>query len=328
MVDAQAFITMRRPEWDRLRDLSERARRLGPDEIDELIDRYHAASADLSVARSQLRDPDLLSALTALVGAANGAIYGAPTSGRRAFTSFFARTFPGAVWAHRWKIALAGAMFVIPALCFGTWIANSDAALEATADETTRAAYVETDFEDYYSSEPAAQFSTEVFINNVQVAFLAFALGITLGLGTTYVLIFNGAGIGLAGGLFHAADRAGVFWGLILPHGLLEISAILVAGGAGLALGWSIVVPGDRTRGAALADEGQRAAAIVLGLIPVFAVAALIEGLVTPSPLSTTARIAVGVLACAGFWIWVLALGRSTAMLGGTGRFNDVLASR
>jgi len=326
LVDTRHFIETRRPEWDRLRDLTERARQLEPREVDELIDRYHAASSDLSAARTHHRDRQLINALTTLVGAANGVIYGTKSSARRAFVGFFAVVFPAAVWAHRWRIALAAALFVLPALVFGVWISNSDAALEATADETTRAAYVEVDFEEYYSSEPAEQFSTEVFINNVRVAFLAFALGITLGLGTAAVLLANGAFLGLAAGLFHASDAAPQFWGLIMPHGLLEISAIVVAGGAGFALGWAVVSPGDQTRFAALAEEGQRSAAIVLGLIPVFGVAALIEGFVTPSPLSTPIRVAIGVIAFAAFWTWTLLWGRNAAAAGATGRFTDVLA--
>lgn len=287
-----------------------------------MVDLYHRASADLSVARTHLRDPQLIDGLTSLVGAANGSIYGSSESVRRSLGSFFSTVFPAAVFSHRWRIALAAALFAIPAVVFGIWISNSDAALEATADPTVRAAYVETDFEDYYSSEPAEQFSTEVFINNVQVAFLAFALGITFGLGTAWVLLMNGALLGFAGGLFHAADAAPRFWGLILPHGLLEISAIVVAGGAGFALGMALVRPGDRSRGAAAAAEGQRSAAIVLGLIPVFGVAALIEGFVTPSPLSTEFRVAIGVLAFAAFWAWVLIWGRNAVARGATGHLG------
>ena len=315
------FVRSRLPAWERLRELVDRRPRTAA-EVDELIDLYHQASTDLSSARTNLRDPDVIAALTTLVGSANGRIYGSSGSVRRSIGGFFGEVFPAAVYSHRWRIAFATALFLLPALVFGVWITNSDAALEATADPVTRAAYVETDFEEYYSSEPAEQFSTEVFVNNVQVAFLAFALGITFGLGTAYVLLINGALLGFAGGLFHAADAAPRFWGLILPHGLLEISAIVVAGGAGLALGMAIVSPGDRSRGAAAAAEGQRAATVVLGLVPVFGVAAVIEAFVTPSPLSTAARVAIGVLAFVAFWIYTLLWGRAAALRGVTGHLT------
>ncbi|MCP3939214.1 MAG: stage II sporulation protein M [Actinomycetia bacterium] len=329
-MDVASFVEQHRPQWDRLEELSRRAgtrnSQLAGTEVDELIELYHRTSADLSELRTHLPDPMLIGSLTELVGLANGAIYGSRTSAIRALRSFLSVTLPAAVWAHRYRILLSAIVLIAPALAFGTWIANSDAALQASAPSYVREALVEEEFEDYYSSAPAGQFSTEVFINNVQVAFLAFALGITLGLGSLWVLAFNGANVGVVAGMMHAAGSGSLFWGLILPHGLLEISAIVVAGGAGLGLGWSIISPGDRTRAQSLADEGQRAAVIVLGLIPVFGVAALIEAFVTPSPLSTTARVLIGIAAFVAFWTWVLPWGRAAATIGASGRFGDVLA--
>ena len=128
------------------------------------------------------------------------------------------------------------------------------------------------DFEDYYSSAPAAAFASQVFTNNVRVAIFAFAGGIAFCLLTAGILLFNGAQVGLAAGLFAAVGQSPKFWGLILPHGLLELTAVCVAGGAGLRLGWTLIDPGDRPRATALVEEGRRAMAIVLGLVVVFAV--------------------------------------------------------
>ena len=330
-VDIGKFVELRKPRWDRLEVLASRAAsrnsRLQPNEIDELVQLYHLTSADLSELRTHLPDPLLIGSLTELVGMANGAIYGSRSSAIRGFRQFFAVTFPSAIWAHRHRILLALFITFGPALAFGLWLANSDAALQASAPAYVREAYVEEEFEDYYSSDPAGQFSTEVFFNNVQVAFFAFALGLTLGIGTLWILAYNGANLGLAAGLMHASGSGTLFWGLILPHGLLELTAIVVAGGAGLGLGWSIIAPGDRSRSQALATEGQRTAVVVLGLIPVFGLAALIEGFVTPSPLSTLVRVLIGVLAFVAFWLWTIPAGRAGAARGATGRFNDVLAS-
>jgi hypothetical protein len=96
-----------------------------------------------------------------------------------------------------------------------------------------------------------------------------------------------------------------------------------VAGGAGLAIGWAIVAPGDRPRSVALAEEGRRAAAIVLGLILAFVVAGTIEGFVTPSSLPTAARVGVGVAAGTAFWTYVITLGRRAAALGYTGAIGE-----
>ena len=323
------LITTHRPDWDRLNTLARRASgrvsRLSGEEIDELTSLYLLTSSHLSWLRTHHPDLQLVTSLTATVGLANGAIYGSRRGAVKSLKGFFATSFPAALWYHRGRIAIAAVVLIGSALSVGTWLANSDAAIEASADEVTRQAYLESDFESYYSSAPAEQFSTQVFFNNIQVAFWAFASGITLGLGTLVILVINGAAGGLAAGLFHHAGQGRVFWGLILPHGLLEISAIVVAGGAGLGLGWSIVAPGDRTRSDSVAEEGQRAVTIVLGLIPAFGVAAIIEAFVTPSGLSTTARIAIGAMAASAFWVWVLVYGREAASRGHTGQLNETI---
>ncbi|MFN3215025.1 MAG: stage II sporulation protein M [Acidimicrobiales bacterium] len=162
-----------------------------------------------------------------------------------------------------------------------------------------------------------------MLINNIQVSFIAFAAGIFACIGTAAVLIFNGVNIGLAGGLFHSIGEPAKFWGLILPHGLLELSAVVVAGAAGLRMGWSIIAPGDRTRMAALADEGRRSVVIALGLVLAFVVAGLIEGFVTPSGLPTALRIAIGALALAVPVVAVVTRGRAGAAAGWTGQLGE-----
>ena len=128
--------------------------------------------------------------------------------------------------------------------------------------------------------------------------------------GGVALLVSNGVNVGVAGGLFVAEGEGAKFFGLILPHGLLELTAVAVAAGAGLQMGWALLAPGDRTRAAALAEEGRRSVVLVLGTILAFVVAGLVEGFVTPAPIPTPLRVAVGVLAWAGFLLWVLGLGR------------------
>jgi uncharacterized membrane protein SpoIIM required for sporulation len=179
-------------------------------------------------------------------------------------------------------------------------------------------------FEEYYTSAPAAQFASQVFTNNAQVGFLAFALGpLTLGAGTGAVIVFNAANLGVAAGLFAAAGEQPKFWGLILPHGLLELTAVFVAGGAGLRMGWTIVAPGDRRRTVALSEDGRRAFVVALGLVAVFAVAGIIEGFVTGAPIPTWLRVGIGVLAEVTFLSYAIILGRNAAAAGYTGRLDE-----
>ena len=133
-----------------------------------------------------------------------------------------------------------------------------------------------------------------ILVNNVVVAFLAFALGIGLGVGTILLVTQNAVLIGALAGAYQAAGKAGVFWSLVLPHGLLEITAICIAAGAGLRMGWSVIAPGDRLRGRAVAEESRDAVVVVTGAIPAFGVAALIEGFVTGTSIPASVQLMVG----------------------------------
>jgi uncharacterized membrane protein SpoIIM required for sporulation len=326
-VDVDRFLAVHTPAWERLAALTARARRgvgrLDAVELDELVRLYQRTSTHLSYARTYYRDPALVARLTGLVAAAGSVVYGARPRTFRALARFFTTTFPAAVWHGRRAMAVSAVLLLAPAFALGLWLSTSDEAVEASAPAAVRQAYVEEDFEDYYSSEPAAAFATEVFTNNVRVAILAFAAGILLCVPTALLLVVNGANLGVAGGLFAAAGELPKFFGLILPHGLLELTAVIVAGGAGLRLGWAVIVPGDRSRRDALAEEGRRSVVVVLGLIVAFLVAGLIEGFVTGRPWPTGLRVGVGVAAEAAFLGYVVSQGRRAAAAGSTGLLGE-----
>jgi len=291
-------------------------------EREEFLDLYQRVSGHLSQLRSNSPDVALDARLTGIVADASNALYGQRNSDRKHFFRFFSETFPAAVWHIRRYIAVSTGLLFIPGIIMAVWIAVSDRA-QGTIPPALAEAYINEDFEAYYSSEAAAEFTTTVFINNIWVSFLAFALGILLCVGTAFVLINNGLLIGQVAGLFAASGQLGKFFGLILPHGLLELSAIVIAGGAGLVLGWTIVDPGDRTRADALADEGRRAVVVVMGLVIVFLAAALIEGFVTGSPLSTFVRVGIGAAVWLAFALYVVAYGRRAEANGVTGLWGD-----
>jgi len=315
-VDVDQFIRRNEPTWKHLDSSVKRVRstrrrnRLSGEELNDVIHTYQKVSSHLSYSQTWYGDTPITARLTRLVGDARAAIYGPGERSGNALVDFFTRGFPGAVWRSRKFIAIAAVILLAPAIYVGVWMTFSDAALDASAPSALRESYVQQDFADYYSSQPAAQFSTQVLVNNIQVSFMAYALGIFAGIGTVIVLIGNGLGVGQAGGLFHAAGEAPRFWGLILPHGLLELTAVCVAGGAGLQLGWAVVSPGDRSRATAVAEEGRRSVPIVIGLVLVFITAGLIEGFVTPSGLPTWTRIGIGVLVEAAFLLYSFGLGR------------------
>lgn len=330
-VDIDRFIADHQDDWRRLETLIARGegrRALTASELEELVRLYERTSTHLSIARTEYGDPGLVAALTRTVGRARIVIYGRRTRTWRAAGRFIADTFPAAVWHARRQILAAAALFLVPAAAMALWLASSTVALDAAAPPGLREAYVEEDFAAYYSSQPSAQFASWVTTNNIQVSILAFAGGVLLCVPAILVLLSNGAGVGTAAGMFAAGGEMARFWGLILPHGLLELTAVFIAGGAGLRLGWTLVDPGDRPRSAALAEEGRRSVAIVVGLVGAFVVAGIIEGFVTGSSLATWIRVGIGVTAEAAFLAYILVRGRAAAARGVTGALEVEVAER
>lgn len=310
-MDVDAFVARNQGSWQRLADLTRagrRVRRWSADDLDEMVALYQRVSAHLSYARvTYAADPGLTSRLTMLVADANAVLYSQrDREVSRSLRTFATVTFPSAVWGIRRFILVAFLLMAVPWLVMTVWLAISPAAFEASAPEAVREAYIEEDFEAYYSSQPAQDFASQVFTNNVRVAALAFAAGILLCVVTAAILAYNGAMVGIAGGLFTHVGQADRFWGLILPHGLLELSAVIVAGAAGLRIGWTVIDPGDRRRLTAIAEEGRRMGAVLLGLVVAFLLAALVEAYVTGQPWPTSARVGIGVIVVTVFWGWVI----------------------
>jgi uncharacterized membrane protein SpoIIM required for sporulation len=203
-------------------------------------------------------------------------------------------------------ILVAALLTLLPWAVFQIWLAVSPAAFDVAAPDAAAQQYIEQDFEDYYSNQPSQNFATQVFLNNIRVGFLAFAAGALLCVFTVALLVYNGANVGVAGGLFTHVGQWDKFWGLILPHGLLEISAVIVAGAAGLRIGWAVIDPGDRPRVNAFVDEARRSGSVLVGLVIAFLLAALVEGFVTGRPWPTSVRVGIGVGVFLLFWGWTI----------------------
>jgi uncharacterized membrane protein SpoIIM required for sporulation len=310
-VDIDRFLAENRATWDRLGDLTSRPKDLSGEEVRELNRLYQRASGQLAYAQSQFADPDLKAALTNRAAQAAAVLYGTRRHTWRTIGRFFSVTFPLAVWELRWFVLTSALMFFLPAVVLGTWVAHSHAAFDLIAPPAVREAYVNHDFASYYSSQPSVDFASTVYTNNVIVTAEAFGGGITFGIYTVVALFSNGVNIGAAAGMFYAAHRPAEFWGLITPHGLLECSSVVLAGAAGLRLGWTLIDPGDRTRPRALADEGPRAVTLVLGTVLTLAVSGAIEGFVTGSALPTAVRVGIGVSVEIVFLLWVILCGRA-----------------
>ena len=182
---------------------------------------------------------------------------------------------------------------------------------------------VNRDFAEYYSENPAASFGLQVWVNNSWVAAQCIGFAILLGIPIPYVLFQNALNLGVIAGFMFGADKADIFLGLLTPHGLIELTAVFLAGAVGMRLGWSVISPGNRPRTQVLAEQGRAVVAVAAGLVVVLLVAGLIESLVTPSPLPTFARIAIGVAAEVAFLGYVIYFGRRGVAAGESGDITD-----
>ncbi|MFE0375020.1 stage II sporulation protein M [Streptomyces inhibens] len=320
-MDLDVFVTAHGAEWDRLDALLRRKHSLTGAEADELVALYQRTTTHLSLVLSSAPDPALTSRLTTLVARARSTVTGARKASWRDAARFFTTAFPAAVYRLRhWWIPTAILSTAVAAL-IGWWIAahpEVQAAIGAPEDlrAMTRPGG---QYETYYSSHPAASFAAQVWTNNAQAVALCLVLGAFLGLPVLWILFQNMLNLGVGIGLMSSAGRLDTFLGLILPHGLLELTAVFIAAGIGLRLGWTLIDPGPRTRRTALAQEGRSALGVAIGLAAVLFVSGALEGFVTPSGLPTWARISIGIAAELAFLLYVYLLGGRAVRAGETG---------
>jgi uncharacterized membrane protein SpoIIM required for sporulation len=316
-VDIDAFVARHSGEWRRLEELVSR-RRLSGAEADELVMLYQRTATHLSLVRTRSPDPALVARLSSLVARGRSAVAGGSAPSWAELRRFAAVTFPVAVYrSWRWWSAV-GVAFSAVAFALMGWVAAHPELWDRVATPEEIRQLVENDFADYYSANPAQSFAFGVWTNNALIAAATLVLGVTLVL-PLGILLQNAANVGLTGGLMIGTGHTGTFFGLITPHGLLELTAVFVAAGAGLRVGWSWVDPGPLPRPQALAAAAREAVTVAVGLVVVLLVSGVIEAFVTPSPLPTWARIAIGALAEAAFLTYVVRWGRRAALAGETG---------
>src|SRR5207249_10970332 len=135
--------------------------------------------------------------------------------------------------------------------------------------------------------------SSAIMTNNLSVSFMAFAAGLTAGLGTMYMMFFNGLLLGVVGTACAAAGMSIPLWSFVAPHGSLELPAIVIAGGAGLRLAQGVLFAGLLPRRQSVANSGALAVRLVLGCIPMLVVAGIVEAFVSPTDLSIPLKFAV-----------------------------------
>lgn len=319
-MDVEAFVSVQRRHWDRLAYLTRRQRRLSGAEADELVSLYQRVGTHLSALRAAGADPMTIGRLSGLLADARGAVTGAQTPVWRDISRYFLVSFPAALYAsRRWWLAVGAACYLIAAGM--AWrVMSHPEVLSSVATPAQIQQLVDEDFANYYSENPAQDFAFRVWTNNALLTAAVLVLGILV-VPACIMLWNNALNLGVMAGIMISHDRGGVFFGLVTPHGLLELTAVFVGGAAGLRLFWAWIDPGPRTRMQALARTGRATVGMVIGLALMLLVSGIIEAFVTPSPLPTWARVGIGVAAEVGFFVYVWTLGRRAYK---AGEYGDV----
>lgn len=319
---AAALLRRQRPRWARYDALLEQARRhrlssLSQDDVSEFAALYREVASDLARARTYGASPEMLYTLERAVGAGHNVLYSPPVRSARRAWRWLAVGFPGLVRQRAFAVLLAGALLYGPALASFAAVAAvpARASLIVPAGMIARAeeGAARQERGEGYVDVPEIfmpLFSSGIIANNVQVTFFAFAGGIVLGLGTAAILLLNGVMLGGTAGLFHAQGLSLYLWSFVLPHGIIELTAICIAGGAGLLLGSAFLVPGRRTRRSALVRRGRDAASLLGGTVVLLVLAGLIEGFISPSALPSGTKLAFGALMAVVLAAYLLLAGR------------------
>ena len=291
-------------------------------ETDELVVLYRTCARHLSRVRSAAPDPQLIAELSSRVAAARGRLTGTREVRSHSVRRFVLQSVPAALYRIRWWTCGVMVAEIALALVVGVWTLRSPEAMAALGSPEKLDTYAHEAFESYYSTYSAPDFAAAVWTNNARIAAICVAGGIT-GFLPLYMLYQNAVAVGQAGAVMADHNMLGVFLSLISPHGLLELTCIFIAGAAGLKIFWTMLVPGRRSRAAALAAEGRALITVAVGLTAALAVAGLIEAFVTPAPIAWSVKITVGAGALALLWAYTLILGRSAVAAGATGDLEE-----
>jgi uncharacterized membrane protein SpoIIM required for sporulation len=291
-MNIQRWIGRREANWQRLDALlkkveQKRLKSLRSAEIRELASLYRSVAADLARARTQQVGKTLIQSLQSLTTRAYTQIYqGSRRQEWQAAKEFYLWGFPQVVQQTLLYIAIATAMFILGGL-IAWWYAWQDPSFMSLVVPERLISLVRDKGELWMGSivgiEPLA--SSNIMMNNISVSFGAVAGGITAGLYTIYLLVFNGLLMGAIGALVAQNNLAYPFWAFVFPHGALELPAIFFAGGSGLLLARAILFPGKYRRLDALKFYGSLAVQLVFGIVPMLIVAGLIEGFFSPNPI-------------------------------------------
>lgn len=313
-MDPNLLAELHGDDWRELSDLAKK-NTLSPEQTRRFLDLYRAASKDLS--RIMTVAPDSLEAarLSAIVHRSRNHLSAVPSGGLSGLSRFFVISLPLSLYRLRWDFTIVAACFLAVAVVSGIWAGTHPEVLETFGDQQFRRQFAEHDFVDYYKENPNGFFAVGVWTNNAWIAVQFVLLGIT-GAYVIAGLFSNAVNVGFSGAMMFEFDRASDFFLYILPHGIPEISCIILAAAAGLRLFFAWIVPGPRPRRDRLAAEARSLLVVAGGLVLLLFGSGLIEGFVTPNPIPPALKIAIGIAYTAAVVAYAAHFGRRAARAG------------
>jgi uncharacterized membrane protein SpoIIM required for sporulation len=311
------FVRRNRPQWQRLETMLGVIESRGPQGtsqpfLQELSALYRSTTGDLAFAQTHFRGTTLLLFLHQLVARAHNQIYRPHRFSPAGVSRFFRNEIPQAFRSHLQAVIWSAIVFLMGiALGLSAMQFDERAAtviLPTSVLDSVYSGHMWTG--NIFSIVPAPVASTLLFTSNISVALLAFAGGLSFGLITIWILFENGFMLGV---VFKLCADHGLLGGLlefVASHGLLEISSILVSGGAGLVVANALLNPGPYLRRDAMAQQGRSATRMSIVCVPALVTAGCIEAFISPSHIAVGLKIALGLTLGLVFWLYLFFTGR------------------
>ncbi|WP_217586319.1 stage II sporulation protein M [Lentibacillus saliphilus] len=304
------FVKLHRDDWKQLEQMIQKLhkhkRHMTGVDIETFNALYQKAAQHLSYCQTYYPNEEVTAYLNGLVAKSHNLLYQDQVSSMKQMRHFFSTTFIGLL-IGQWKaVTVAMMLFIFGGFAAFLAVMNDPLHMYAILPAEIAQGVDPEQLGVNHDAIDSSFMSAQIMTNNIRVAFLAFAGGITFGLLTAYLMVYNGVIIGALAALFWHHGMTYEFWAYIVPHGMIELMAIFIAGGAGLLMGYKLFAPGPFSRGYQLKRQARRSVQLLLGTIPLFIIAGIIEGFVTPASLSLEMKYAVAIITVVALILYVI----------------------
>lgn len=315
------WLEKRRPHWNRLEQLVAVSGRksvtsLKPAELQELALLYRQSASDLSTVREDPTSRQLAMYLNQLLGRAHNLIYMGRRANKRGIWTFYKDTYPG-IFRETFPDTFAAFVLFLVAGLAGVLMSLADPGFSHYLLGPHMMQSIENHkmwTDSIVTVKPLA--SSGIMTNNMSVAFAAFAFGITAGIGTVWMMLLNGLMMGVVGVACWREGMSLSLWSFVAAHGVLELPAIFIAGGAGLGIAKGLLFPGVLPRRESLVLAGARSVRLVLGTIPLLLIAGFVEGFVSPTGLAPYVKFSLAAGLATLLVLYLTSRGKDSAEVG------------